>query len=91
MDSTEAPGDVHETAETGMDRREALKAGVLAVGTAAWVTPAVQALTVSPASAAQPSGGAIKAKNREKHEDKDRKDRDREDRKDKDREDRKEP
>ncbi len=88
MGSTEARGEVHETAETGMNRREALKAGVLAVGTATWVTPVVQALTVSPASAAQPSGGAIKAKGREEHgQDKDRKDRDR---KDRDRKDRKE-
>ncbi len=82
---------MHETAENGMNRREALKAGVLAAGTAVWVTPAVQALTVSPASAAQPSGGAIKAKGREEHEqDKDRKDLKDRDRKDRDREGRKE-
>ena len=38
-------------------RREALKRGALVAGTAVWVTPVVQALAMSQASAQQPSGG----------------------------------
>lgn len=41
----------------GMTRRDALKRGAVIAGTAVWVAPVVQALTVSQASAEQPSGG----------------------------------
>jgi hypothetical protein len=39
-----------------LSRREALKRGVLLGGTALWVVPAVQVLSISPAAAQQPSG-----------------------------------
>jgi len=37
-------------------RRQALKTGAAVVGAALWVTPMVEAMTVTQASAAQPSG-----------------------------------
>lgn len=37
-------------------RRQALKRGAAVAGAAVWVTPVVQALRMSPASAARPSG-----------------------------------
>ena len=44
-------------AGTGMSRRQALKRGAVVAGTAMWVTPALQVLSMSSASAQQPSGG----------------------------------
>lgn len=43
-------------AGTGMSRREALRRGAVVAGTAMWVTPVLQVLSMSSASAQQPSG-----------------------------------
>lgn len=41
---------------SGISRREALKRGAAVAGAAVWVAPTVQALSMSAASAATPSG-----------------------------------
>ena len=50
--------------DSGITRRQALKRGAVAAGTAVWVAPAVQALTMNAASAASPSGGGVGGSNR---------------------------
>ena len=53
--------------ESGITRRQALKRGAAVAGTAMWVAPTVQALTMSAASAASPSGaGSNRATSRGK-------------------------
>jgi hypothetical protein len=47
--------------DSGISRREALRRGVVVAGSALWVTPVVQVFTVTPASAAAPSGGRVNA------------------------------
>ncbi|MGH9158286.1 MAG: hypothetical protein ACRD1K_21175 [Acidimicrobiales bacterium] len=45
-----------EICTNGMSRRQALRRGAAVVGTALWVVPAMQMLTVAEASAQAPSG-----------------------------------
>lgn len=54
--------DARSTDETGtsrppfLTRRQALKTGAAVAGTALWVAPAIQAMTITSASADRPSG-----------------------------------
>jgi len=62
--------DLGEGSDSGMSRREALRAGGLVAGSALWVTPLIQVLSVNEASAESPSGENEK----DKKEKKDKKD-----------------